>query len=99
MLLGALEMGGTKMVCALGNEKGGLFARETFPTRDPASTFADIIGFFAGKGIEALGVSCFGPVDLRPGSPTYGYITNTPSPAQHTSVRGRCWMRWGCGGL
>ena len=90
MLLGALETGGTKMVCALGNEKGEIFERESFPTRDPESTFADVIGFFAGKGIEALGVSCFGPVDLNEDSPTYGYITNTPKPGwQHTSVRGR----------
>ena len=57
MLLGALETGGTKMVCALGNEKGEIFERESFPTRDPESTFADVIGFFAGKGIEALGSS------------------------------------------
>ena len=47
-------------------------------------------GFFAGKGIEALGVSCFGPVDLNEDSPTYGYITNTPKPGwQYVSVRGR----------
>ena len=51
MLLGALETGGTKMVCALGNEKGEIFARESYPTRDPESTFADVIGFFADKGI------------------------------------------------
>ena len=90
MLLGALETGGTKMVCALGNEKGEIFERESFPTRDPESTFADVIGFFAGKGIEALGVSCFGPVDLNEDSPTYGYITNTPKPGwQYVSVRGR----------
>ena len=70
MLLGALETGGTKMVCALGNEKGEIFERESFPTRDPESTFADVSGFFAGTGIEALGVSCFGPVDLNEASPT-----------------------------
>ncbi|MFL7810381.1 MAG: ROK family protein, partial [Anaerolineae bacterium] len=28
--------------------------------------------------LAAIGISCFGPVDLTPGSPTYGTITTTP---------------------
>lgn len=36
--------------------------------------------FFEGKGIEALGVGSFGPIDPIEGSPTYGYITTTPKP-------------------
>ena len=36
--------------------------------------------FFEGKGIEALGVGSFGPVDPNKKSPTYGYITTTPKP-------------------
>lgn len=80
MLLGALEAGGTKMVCAVGNERGEVFERESFPTRDPASTMADIVGYFKGKGIAALGVSCFGPLDLDEHSPTFGNITTTPKP-------------------
>ena len=30
------------------------------------------------RGISALGIGCFGPVDLNRASPTYGYITSTP---------------------
>jgi fructokinase len=30
--------------------------------------------------IAALGIACFGPVDLQPRSPTYGHITSTPKP-------------------
>ena len=31
MKLGALEAGGTKMVCAIGNENGEILKREVFP--------------------------------------------------------------------
>ena len=38
---------------------------------------------------DALGVAPFGPVDLDPASPTYGYITTTPKPGwKHTDVLG-----------
>mgnify|MGYP000254472229 CR=1 FL=1 len=37
-----------------------------------------MIDYFRDKGIEALGIGCFGPVDLNRKSPTYGYITSTP---------------------
>lgn len=34
--------------------------------------------YFAEKNLKALGVGCFGPIDLNRNSPTYGYITTTP---------------------
>ena len=90
MLLGALEAGGTKMVCALGNEKGEVFERESFPTREPEPTISDIISYFTGRGIEALGVSSFGPLDLNEDSSTYGSITTTPKPGwQNVPLRAR----------
>ena len=78
MRLGALEAGGTKMVCSLGNEKGDVLERESFPTTTPEETMPLLIGFFKDKGIEALGIGTFGPVDLKKESPSYGYITTTP---------------------
>jgi fructokinase len=30
--------------------------------------------------LSAIGIASFGPVDLNPASPTYGYITTTPKP-------------------
>ncbi|MCR5338450.1 MAG: ROK family protein [Lachnospiraceae bacterium] len=78
MRYGALEAGGTKMVCVIGDEKGTILEKTLIPTRTPDETLPDIISFFKEKDIEALGIACFGPVDLDPSSETYGYITTTP---------------------
>ena len=80
MRLGALEAGGTKMVCSIGDETGKILDRATFPTLSPAETLPPMIEYFRNAGIEALGISSFGPLDLNPASPTYGYVTTTPKP-------------------
>ena len=77
-LYGALEAGGTKMVCAIGDENGNILERVSIPTLTPAETMPAMIAFFKDKGISALGIGCFGPVDLDRKSATYGYITTTP---------------------
>ena len=64
---------------ALG-QKGEVLERVSFPTTTPEETMAHVISFFEGKGIEALGVGSFGPIDPIEASPTYGYITTTPKP-------------------
>ena len=38
MKIGALEAGGTKMVCAVGNEKGEILKKLTIPTQTPQDT-------------------------------------------------------------
>ena len=78
MILGALEAGGTKMVCAIGNEKGEILEQVSIPTETPDITVPKLISFFREKRIEALGIACFGPIDLDRSSETYGYITTTP---------------------
>ena len=78
MRLGALEAGGTKMVCAIGNELGEIFERVSIPTETPEITMPKPIAYFKDKEIEALGIGCFGPIDLNRKSETYGYITTTP---------------------
>ena len=78
MLYGALEAGGTKMVCALGDENGKIIEQISVPTKTPEETMPAIIDYFKDKGIRALGIASFGPVDLDPASPTYGYIVKTP---------------------
>lgn len=78
MRLGALEAGGTKMVCAIGDEKGNIFERASFPTLKPEETMPGLIEFFKGKGIEALGIGSFGPLCLDKNADNFGDITTTP---------------------
>jgi len=78
MLLGAIEAGGTKMVCAIGDENGNIFKTESYPTLSPKETIPSLVEFFKDSEIEVLGIACFGPIDLHKDSSTYGYITSTP---------------------
>jgi len=80
MLLGAIEAGGTKFICAIGTEKGEILEKKSFLTKTPSETLKKVVEFFLDKKIEALGIGCFGPVDLDENSKTYGYITSTPKP-------------------
>ncbi|MGN0387207.1 MAG: ROK family protein [Suilimivivens sp.] len=78
MRLGALEAGGTKMVCAIGDESGEIYEQVSIPTETPEITMPKLIAYFEEKKIEALGIGCFGPIDPDKKSETYGYITSTP---------------------
>ncbi|WP_353949315.1 ROK family protein [Sporolactobacillus sp. Y61] len=78
MYLGGIEAGGTKFVCAVGDDQGTVFAKEKIETRDPEYTMSRVISFFKNFKIESLGICSFGPVDLHRDSATYGYITSTP---------------------
>lgn len=89
MKIGALEAGGTKMVCAIGNEKGEIKERISIPTETPEITLPAVAQWFGEREIEALGIGCFGPVDVDKKSPAYGFITNTPKLAwQNTDMVG-----------
>jgi fructokinase len=78
MLYGAIEAGGTKFVCAVGNETGEIVERLTIPTVMPDETMPQVIDFFRQYELKAIGIGSFGPVDLNIQSPTYGSITTTP---------------------
>lgn len=78
MRLGALEAGGTKMVCAVGEESGKILEQTVIPTYTPEETIPELVRFFKEKDVDALGIGCFGPIDPDKRSVTYGYITSTP---------------------
>jgi fructokinase len=80
-LFGGIEAGGTKFVCAIGDEAGVIHAESRFPTTDPAATLAAVRGFFTGHrahNLTAIGVGSFGPVILDKASVKYGHIGKTP---------------------
>ena len=81
MLIGALEAGGTKMVCSIGTPQGNVLQRASFHTLTPDETIPQIVDFFDKFDISALGVGSFGPLDLNHRSATYGYITASPKKA------------------
>lgn len=66
------------MVCAVGDEAGKVLRRVSFPTRYPEQTIPQMIEFFRGQGIAALGIGSFGPLSLRREAADYGAITSTP---------------------
>lgn len=89
MRLGAIEAGGTKMICAIVDEDGNILERMSTPTLTPAETLPPMHKFFEGKEFDCLGIAAFGPIDLHKDSPTYGYITTTPKLAwQNTDLVG-----------
>lgn len=73
-VLGAIEAGGSKFVCGIGATPEDLVTAQ-IPTTDPAETLEAVVEFFrreAGRELKAVGIASFGPVDPRPGSPTFG---------------------------
>ncbi len=79
---GAVEAGGTKFASAVGNDAGELRSRVEFPTTSPGETIARVVEFLATQAkvepLAAVGIGSFGPVDLSPDSPQFGFITSTP---------------------
>lgn len=80
-ILAAVEGGGTSWVCAIAHgTPDNVVERAEFPTTTPQETVGRCVEWLRTRQYDALGIATFGPVDLEPSSPTYGYITTTPKP-------------------
>lgn len=86
-LYGAIEAGGTKIVCAAGHGPVDILddCRTVVATGAPGSTLAAVAAFFEEVtrrhgALGAIGIAAFGPVDLDTRSPTWGRILATPKP-------------------
>jgi fructokinase len=82
-LYAGIEAGGTKLVCVVGSGPDDVRAEARFPTTTPEATLRQVVEFFREQRpqhgpLTAAGIASFGPVDLDPASPTYGFITSTP---------------------
>lgn len=75
---GGIEAGGTKFVCAVGEAPQTIHALTSIRTKTPGETLGQVIAFFQPYALRSLGLATFGPVDLDPASPTYGYILSSP---------------------
>ena len=93
-LFGAIEAGGTKIVCAAGYGPADIpdDSRAVIPTTAPGPTLAAAVEFFERitrkYGVLAgIGIAAFGPVDLDRRSPSWGRILATPKPGwSHCSM-------------
>ena len=84
-LYGAIEAGGTKVVCAAGYDPTDIpdDGRIVIPTTAPGPTLAAVVEFFERMGrkygrLAGIGIASFGPVDVDGRSPTWGRILATP---------------------
>ncbi|GMI42895.1 hypothetical protein TrCOL_g10676 [Triparma columacea] len=79
-LLAAVEGGGTSFVVvfSLISSPSVCIHKYECPTTTPTETLDKVKQFLSLHPYKALGVATFGPVDLNPASPTYGYIQQTP---------------------
>lgn len=93
-LYGAIEAGGTKVICAAGYGPAEIpdEARTVIPTTAPEPTLAAVVEFFqriTGRygALAGIGIASFGPVDIDTRSATWGRILATPKPDwSHISV-------------
>ncbi len=79
-MLGAIEAGGTKFICALGTVRGDVLGEKRIETGAPAKTMEQVADFFRLPGASplAIGIASFGPVELNHSAANYGFITSTP---------------------
>jgi fructokinase len=82
VLFAGIEAGGTKFNCVIGTGPNDIRARARIPTTTPDETLAKVQDFFQqGRkeygAFNALGLACFGPLDLNRASRTYGHIMTT----------------------
>ncbi|WP_313540126.1 ROK family protein [Enterococcus sp.] len=75
---GSIEAGGTKFVCAVGDENFSVIDKKVIPTRNPERTMEQVKQFFLEQSVDAIGVGTFGPVDIDPLSTAYGEILASP---------------------
>lgn len=81
---GGIEAGGTKFNLIIAQDPEHILAECTIPTETPLITLPEVIRFFKENEVKhniqlnAMGIACFGPVNLDLNDPSYGSITSTP---------------------
>lgn len=79
MILGSVEAGGTKFVCAVGDQNYQVLDQIQFKTTSPQETLRKTADYFSQFSyLSAISVASFGPIEIRRQYPKYGYITETP---------------------
>lgn len=84
-MLAGIEGRGTEFHCVIGTGPADVRASAAFPATTPDQTLARVTGYLCEQQprlgpITAVGIACFGPLDLRPGSPGYGRLISPLKP-------------------
>lgn len=85
-MVGGIEMGGTKILCAIASSDNIILDQIRIPTGDdPSKAIAAIAGFFGagqpiGNRIRSIGIGSFGPLSLNRQAADFGSITTTSKP-------------------
>ena len=85
-LFGGVELGGTNVDCVVASDPDHVSAQVRIQTTDPHDTLGAVVQFFKENmapedgNLAAIGVACFGPLNLDPQSPHFGRIADTPKP-------------------
>lgn len=81
-MLAGIYGNATAFRAVVGSGPNNVMARADFPVSTPDQTLDKVTRFIREQGeVTAVGVACFGPLDLNPKSPTYGHITSSLKPA------------------
>ena len=84
ILYGSIEIGGTKINCAVAetirnsNSIPSILEEKQIKTKTPDFNLNEIFKFFNPYNIHSLGVGSFGPIELDKNSKNFGKITSTP---------------------
>ncbi len=96
---GLIEAGGTKVLLGISDASGTISARHRIDTTSPEAVIGAAIGWF-GDNLPhptAIGIASFGPLDLAPGSATWGHVTRTTKPGwSGADVAGPFVRAFGC---
>lgn len=78
-MIAGIELGGTKIVVAVGDDDGTLIEQHCVPTREPEKSLQEIVEWLNEKGdFRALGVASFGPIGVDQNRFDYGCLLCTP---------------------
>jgi len=94
MTYAGVELGGTKCIAILARGPAEVIDRRVVPTTSPEETLGQIEAVLADwkttHQLDSLGIASFGPIEVDPGSESYGFMRATTKPGwSHADVARR----------
>jgi fructokinase len=82
MAYALIEGGGTKFVLGTTGADGAIRVRHRLPTTAPEETLSAAVDWFVeqAESYAAVGIACFGPLELDPDKPDWGHMLQTVKP-------------------